>query len=450
MNSQIVPASDRQRLAAFAALGAAQAVVYGVLSAWDGHLDRPSIAMLMALLAFALYLAALALARPLSGRRALAVAVVLGLLFRVLLLPEPPFLSDDYFRYMWDGLVQLRGVNPYRYAPADPALAGLNDALRAQVNHPEIRTIYPPLAQLVFALAALLAEGSWLLLKVVWLACDVAIALLLYRLVPEGRRLQAWTLYWWSPLVIIEVAWNAHLDALGVLFVIIALALARPVRLRSAGVGLAIAAAALVKYFALAFLPAAARAGRPLRVVAAFIIGLALLSAPYASAGRYMFEGLLTYAQAWQFNDGLYRLLVLVVASPNVAKMVAAAIVLLIVVNSVRNEWSLERTVFWVTGAILMLSPTVHPWYLLWMVPLLALRPNRGWLYLSGSVFLAYYGLAAYRAEGVWPEPWWIRLSIYGPFLILLVVDGWRGSWWQAAWEAVRIGRRPRAARADS
>ncbi len=122
------------------------------------------------------------------------------------------------------------------------------------------------------------------------------------------------------------------------------------------------------------------------------------------------------------------------------AKAVAAAIVLSIVIQSVRDGWSLTRTAFWVTGALIALSPTVHPWYLLWMVPLVALRPSRAWLYLSGSVFLAYYGLGTYRDAGVWPEPWWIKLLIYGPFLALLVVDGWRGSWWQSARQAFSLG----------
>ncbi len=436
MNSLPPTAEARRRLATLTALGLAQSAVYLVLATWSGYHSRPTFVILLALLAFTLYLASLPLSRSLPI--AIPIVIAIGIVFRLLLLPNPPFLTDDHFRYLWDGLLQTRGINPYRYAPADPALSGIDDALRAQVNHPNVTTIYPPIAQMVFALVALTSTG-YLGLKLIWLTCDAGIAALIYRLVPNERRLHALILYWWSPLVVIEVAWNAHLDLLGVLPLVTALWLARRAPVRSIALGSAIAAAGLVKYFAVALLPAATRIGRPFRTAFAFSVAVAVLYLPYASAGGRLFTGLGTYAGSWRFNDGLYHILNWIAPWPHAAKAVAAAVVLFIVVQSARNEWTIEKAAFWVTGAILMLSPTVHPWYLLWMVPLVAIRPNRAWLYLSGSVFLAYYGLATYRAEGLWLEPWWIKLAIYGPFFILLAVDSWRGSWWQAQWESARF-----------
>ena len=425
------------QFAAFAALGAALAGIYLSLAIWTGYHDRPSGAMLLCLAAFGLYVASLVAARRLTGQLALISAVGLGLIFRFILLPEAPFLSDDHFRYLWDGVVQLRGINPYRYAPADPAVAGIDDALRAQVNHPNVPTIYPPLAQLTFLTVAWLG-GGWLGLKAIWLACDMAIAALLYRMVDRERRVQLLTLYWWSPLVVIEVAWNAHLDLLGILPLVAALWLASRSPPRPMLIGLALAGATLVKYFAVALLPAALRRARPFAVAAVFAIVVGAFYVPYIGAGTQLFAGLTTFADVWRFNDGLFRLLTWLTGSPTVAKLVSAAVIAAIVIQSVRNDWTLEKTAFWVIGAILVLSPTVHPWYLLWMVPLVALRPNRAWLYLTGSVFLAYFGFSIYRSDGVWPEPVWQKLIIYGPFLLMLTVDSWRGSWWQAAWRELR------------
>ena len=434
--------SASRRTAILGLLGLALAAIYGVLALWDGYRARPILAISLILLAFVIYLLAIATIRPLSGAGALAVTIAGGLLFRLLLFPEPPFLSDDFFRYLWDGHVQIAGLNPFRHAPADAALAGITDALRARVNHPQVPTIYPPLAQLAFLAAAFL-PGGWMALKLLWLFCDLGVAMLLWRLVPSDRRLAAWTLYWWSPLVVIEVAWNAHLDLLGVFPLVLALALARRSPGRAAAIGAALACAALVKYFAAGLLPAAARAARPARVMAAFAGTALALYIPYLGAGRRLFAGFFTYASEWRFNDGLYHVLAWI-ATPTAARFVAAAIVLVIIVRSARNRWDFERAAFWITGSILVLSPTLHPWYLLWMLPLIAVRPNPAWLYLSGSVFLAYYGLGTYRASGVWPEPWWLKLTIHGPFLVLLLIDGWRGSWWQAAAEALwerRVGR---------
>ena len=179
MNPLLDSTSERTRLATLVALGAVQVAIYGAPAIWEGYQTRPQIAMLLALLAFAFYLAALVTARRLSGRRAFAVAIAFGLAFRILLFPAAPFLSDDYFRYLWDGIVQLKGLKPYSFAPSDPALAGIDDALRARVNHPEVRTIYPPLAQLVFLVTAKVSAGSYFALKAVWLACDIGIAVLL-------------------------------------------------------------------------------------------------------------------------------------------------------------------------------------------------------------------------------------------------------------------------------
>jgi hypothetical protein len=78
------------------------------------------------------------------------------------------------------------------------------------------------------------------------------------------------------------------------------------------------------------------------------------------------------------------------------------------------------RAAFWIFGAILLLSPTVHPWYLLWIAPLLAVFPHPGWLFLEASVALSYH--AAYLAGP--GEPWleisWVKFLEYGPFFMLL------------------------------
>ena len=87
------------------------------------------------------------------------------------------------------------------------------------------------------------------------------------------------------------------------------------------------------------------------------------------------------------------------------------------------RRWSVERALYWTIGIALALSPTVHPWYVLWILPLAALRGGRAWLLLSGTVFMAYWGLDAYRATGSWPEPFFIRVAIHVPFLLLLFTD---------------------------
>lgn len=76
--------------------------------------------------------------------------LVCALAFRITLLSAQPTLSDDIYRYMWDGKVQSHGLNPYSYPPEAGELEFLRDSYYEGVNHKGVRTIYPPLAQIFF------------------------------------------------------------------------------------------------------------------------------------------------------------------------------------------------------------------------------------------------------------------------------------------------------------
>ena len=99
--------------------------------------------------------------------------LILGaaLVFRLTLWWSPATLSDDIFRYVWDGRVQLADINPYLYAPSAPEVEHLRDALYHSINHAAIPTIYPPLAQLFFrAICVLSATPA--AFKLALLLCD--------------------------------------------------------------------------------------------------------------------------------------------------------------------------------------------------------------------------------------------------------------------------------------
>jgi len=97
----------------------------------------------------------------------------------------------------------------------------------------------------------------------------------------------------------------------------------------------------------------------------------------------------------------------------------------------VRRDVEPLSGIYWMTGAALLLSPTAHPWYFLWILPWLCLFPARPWILLSGLVALAYANLGASGRAG---EPYpWVRLVEYGPFY------GLAG----AGWLAAKLGARP-------
>ena len=352
--------------------------------------------------------------------------LILGaaLVFRLTLWWSPATLSDDIFRYVWDGRVQLADINPYLYAPSAPQVAHLRDALYHSVNHPDIPTIYPPLAQLFFRAICLLSATP-AAFKLALLLCDWGLCLLLaHSLVRRGQDPRRVVLYAWHPLPLVEVAGSGHIDALGVLLLFTALYALHSQRWAAAVC--ALAGAFLVKLVPLALLPSfwrRPRAGwlnfRQRSALLLFpILGL-LAFWPFADAGEKLATGLLTYVQHWHFNAAAYSLFRLAL-EPLHARWLCTALFALVALGVQFRYRDPYRAAFATLGAYVLLSPTVHPWYLLWVLPFLAFFPSPAWLLLSGSIFLAYEVQIGYGSQGVWREKPWVLWAQYAPFYLLL------------------------------
>jgi hypothetical protein len=250
--------------------------------------------------------------------------VLTALACRALFIPADPLLSDDIFRYVWDGRVALSGINPYLHPPAADALHHLRDAtLWPQINHPDVSTVYPPGSQALFWLNAWLG-GGWVGLKALFVGLELAGVALIWRLtdgwVDDASRTLGLTLYLLNPLVVVEVAWSGHLD--GVAWTLLAVALAAWIRRASWPMTLcaavAIAASAAVKFLALAAVPLMifgtrgdSEADLLKRGVFALLVPVLLIATylPYRDAGIQNLGGLDTYAASWRGNDGGYRAL---------------------------------------------------------------------------------------------------------------------------------------------
>ncbi|GJD99907.1 glycosyltransferase 87 family protein [Methylobacterium isbiliense] len=230
--------------------------------------------------------------------------LALAALLRLVLLVEPPFLSSDIYRYVWDGRVQAAGINPYRYVPADPALSHLRDPdvfpliNRADYAH----TIYPPAAQVFFALVARVGAGVTAM-KAAMLLCEAVAVLCLLRLLalaglPRVRVL----IYAWNPLVLWSFSLDGHVDALAV--GLVALALLARARHREGVAGALVAAAMLVKFLPVVVAPAFVRGGRLWRPALAGAAVIVALYALYLSAGWQVLGFLPAYGAEEGFDTG--------------------------------------------------------------------------------------------------------------------------------------------------
>lgn len=377
----------------------------------------------------ALYLGAIALVeRSPTNRWTLPILLVVALVARLIAVAQPPFLSSDIYRYVWDGKVQNAGINPFRYIPADGHLAFLRDNfIYPFINRRDYaHTIYPPGSQLFFLVVARL-HASVVFMKLAMVACEAATCLLLIRclrlLALPAERV---VLYAWHPICIWEIASSGHVDAAALTMIAFALlARLRNQPLRATGW---LSLATLIKLYPAALLPGFVQR----RVVAPLLIFVGVVVAgylPYLSVGRGVFGFLPAYATEEGLDTGArYFPLAFFNRLFHVAVPAPVYIGLCAVLLASFAWWAFERSasatacirsgLVLATALNLCFSPH-YPWYFLWLLPFLALWPWRPAFYL---VLGATYMLAT--RLGMAGEPMYrMNTLLYGGFLLLLAID---------------------------
>lgn len=362
--------------------------------------EAPRAFLALFALAFAAYAAGLWALPRLPARRALAVTLVVAGGCRLVLLPAPPTLSTDAYRYVWDARVARAGLSPWAHAPTAPEVAHLRDgAIHPRLNHPTWRSLYPPGAQAFFRGVDALAPDSVFAMKAALGAAELAaLAVLFWLLAALGLPLARAAIHAWNPLVLVEVWGSAHLDALAILLIVLALRAA--VASHGALAGALLGAGTLVKLYPAALLPLVLVRLRPAPAVAAFAAVVLAGYAPALLAGADVLGSLPRYVAEESFNPGLLRQLTGTPALtlPATALWVGAA------------AWwwrgrPLAAAAVPLAGGFVLLAPNVFPWYVVWLVPLLAVQPSGAWIAFTGTVALAY---TFFLAEP-WAIPAWAR-----------------------------------------
>ncbi len=369
----------------------------------------------------------------LSTREVLGWAIV----FRLAALPLLPGLSDDGYRYVWDGLLQVDGLNPYALRPSDPALAGWQPALSERLNSADYYSVYPPSSQLVFWLGGLVGwPAGWFVIKAVFVGTEMAGVWALSRIVP-ARSL---VLYAWHPLAVIEGAGQGHTEAMMVGALLLSVWAFR--RRHPGWSVVALTVAGWVKLYPLVFLPfLLRRVGWRWTGVAA-LVSLALL-VPYAVPGAlsHVAESLGLYTKLFEFNAGPYLLLKEVGrwgVGGDVSKSIGPLLQMgflvglasLFLLDAYRRlplvwTWLAALGVLWATAT------TVHPWYLLGVLALLPLTlgeeaSRRARLHAAAWVWLSAGATATYLfyTHGELPYGAAVALGWTGWALLLAAAAG--------------------------
>jgi alpha-1,6-mannosyltransferase len=342
--------------------------------------------------------------------RVIVVGLVLAALWHLPFLLMAPGSDDDVHRYVWDGRVQRLGYNPYIVVPSDPALDGLHTAETRTLNNPDVPSPYPPGAQLFFRAVTAMHESIFAL-KVAFVACDLAIVLVLLDILRCSEQGAHWVLaYAWNPLLA-TVAGSGHIDIVGVLLLLVSVAAL--VRRWGAVAALAFGLAVSVKLLPIVLLPLYWRRVR-MRDAALAAIVVGLLYVPFFNHGRIPIGSLGTYVQRFRFNDPVFATLERVAAPQLVAGLaVLVGFLTAIWMRSKAPAWSSDAFA-WPMAASLLCAPVVYPWYLLWLLPFLRSAPTVPIIIWTVSIVPTYYVWHLRTLGRPWLVPGWIMLLEYG------------------------------------
>lgn len=331
-----------------------------------------------------------------------------GLFARLILIPSSPILEDDYYRYLWDGAVTANEYNPYVFSPKEVIeknpevseeilkLSEQSGDVIHKIKYPEIKTIYPAMAQIVFAFSYYLYPWSLTGWKLILLVGDIFLLFFIFRILRELKLPYSFAaIYWLNPIVLHEFFNAAHYDLFALLFTAISIYYYLKDEYTTSIVTLAFAVG--FKLWPILLLPILLRKffNQKIKLItnlAVFALFLLIIFIPVLRAGIDENQGLIKYAANWFNNAAFFTLLkdsitlftdtfkIYYVCADCIARWIAAGIIILTTFVLIRkpanNNYDLMNKIVIVVAIAFLISPTQFPWYITWMILPLVFSPK--------------------------------------------------------------------------
>lgn len=380
--------------------------------------------------------------------------------FRLVLLFSVPNLSDDFYRFIWDGRLLAAGQHPFAHMPSyyienNVAIVGIDESLYSKLNSKYYYTIYPPVAQLMFWFAAKISSslsGSLIILKSFNILSEIASIILLQKLLvhfnlTRGRAL----IYALNPLIIIELSGNAHFEAVMIFLVLLSLyfLLTKRKTLSSISIALSIG----VKLIPVIFLPAIKQIEgwkNTLRYWAIAIATSIILFLPLMDYSTLTgFQNSIPYFfSRFEFNASIYYLIrelgytifghnIIYIAGPLLG-VIAFVLILNISIKglprlffnapdnfptgSIAIEWQYIQTLAGCLLIYYLFTTTLHPWYI---ATLLALSVFSGFRFIILWTFAIFFTYAGYSENGFSESVWLVALEYISVF-VFFIFELWK------------------------
>ncbi|MFC1964711.1 glycosyltransferase 87 family protein [Chloroflexota bacterium] len=373
------------------------------------------------------------------------IAIGGAVLLRLSLLLMTPNLSDDYFRYIWDGLLTINGVNPYMLTPAElvnsqQVVPGISGELFQHLNSSAYLSAYPPVSQFIFWLSAKVAGasifGNIIVIRICVLLAEFGTLTLLHRLATRFKLPPSTILIFaLNPLVIIELTGNLHFEAVMIFFLLLAVYLLINERLLFSAISIGLAIG--TKLLPLIILPLLIKrlgVGRSIRYYLVTGATVILLFIPFLNGeaiSNYL-SSLSLYFRVFEFNASVYYLIRWIYFQTfsdtliNVTQVLLPVLTLLaVIIISLKQKSDSQQSIFsymlFCLTIYFIFTSNVHPWNLTTLVMLSVFTSYRFMIVWSWTVVLTY---SAYQTFPYSENLWLVAIEYF-------LAPGWM------AWEII-------------
>jgi len=348
--------------------------------------------------------------------------IMMGIFFRLVLIPSVLIHENDIYRYIWDGKVLLLKVNPYKYAPNEANLILADSEFKKskelkkintlidesptffeRIGYKDIPTIYPPFAEAIFAISNILKRNSIVFLKLILIFFDIGTIFFIIEILKHFKLNKNMVIvYAWSPLVLKEFANSGHLDSLVIFFLMGTLLFFFKNKTLFAGIFFSFSI--LSKYFPIILIPLFLKKRKwKLLFISLIVTVLPILFFILWNDIGFVqyFKGFTTYSKNWAINGGvfefIYSLLMLITQKyAYYASKIIVALLFMTILGYLsfqrknNSDIDLLKKIFFIVLWLFLLSPVGDPWYFCWVIPFLCFFPCISVIFLSWLLIFSY------------------------------------------------------------
>lgn len=358
-----------------------------------------------------------------------------AVILRAILIFVNPITSDDIYRYLWDGLIQGVGINPYQFAPEDTLLLSYqSNPIYAVLTFPDVRTIYPPLAQILFFLNHVIFGESIFGLKFLYLIIDTGTVIFVFKILKTlNYNTNSTLLYALSPLILFELFINAHIDILFLFF--FAISIYFVVKNNVSLAFLFLGFSAMSKIYSIIFLPIYIfyfyKTSGSFKKVFLGVSFIVISFSPvliYIKFFSNLFLTIENYSRHWYFNNLLFKTsnqisLFMGNSDHSIIRIIFIVIFIIMLLTILFSKLPFIKKISFTVISYFLFSHTVHPWYLVILVLLLAIYFQYSSFFWSGFIVLTNISVYYYIKDAVWNDITIVLIMEYILLLSFLYID---------------------------